>query len=122
MATSSRPTSRNSNRDPSVGGLLLEDVLGPSLGDQGALLKSIQQLILGLTTQIANLSQQIKDWDQEFKDLQALVKETNQTVMQGVHTPETHPVQTDVQQTPRPLGPLDPRPTTLGAPLKVFAP
>ncbi|CAE6470193.1 unnamed protein product, partial [Rhizoctonia solani] len=79
------------HRDPTISGILTEGTTGLSFGDQGALLKSIQQLILNLTIQVMDLSQQLKDRDQQFKELQSLVKEVNQTVNQGVHTPETKP-------------------------------
>ncbi|CAE6381268.1 unnamed protein product, partial [Rhizoctonia solani] len=114
MATVSQTASRNGNRDPTVGGVLQEDVLGATFGNQEATLDSIQRLVIGLTAQVANLAQQLKDRNQEFRDLRTLVEETNQAVSRKVHTPETQPPRADVQQTPRP--------TTLGAPLKVFAP
>ncbi|CCO33093.1 hypothetical protein RSOLAG1IB_11524 [Rhizoctonia solani AG-1 IB] len=61
MATYSRPASQNSNRDPSVSGLLQEADQSAPLGVQGASLESIQQLIILLTGQVASLSQQISD-------------------------------------------------------------
>ncbi|CCO34376.1 hypothetical protein RSOLAG1IB_11676 [Rhizoctonia solani AG-1 IB] len=108
---SSRPASWNSNQDPSVGGILQEAHPGAQVGDQGAMLESIQQLVILLSSQVANLSQQIRDRDQEFQDLQALVKETNQTVTKpGLATPEVKPAGTDVHQTPRAFGLWDSKP------------
>ncbi|CCO37748.1 hypothetical protein BN14_11907 [Rhizoctonia solani AG-1 IB] len=102
MATNSRPASQNSNRDPSVSGILQEAHPGVQVGDQGATLESIQQLIILLASQVANLSQQIRDRDQEFQDLQALVEETNQVVTRGAPaTPEKATPGKDVQQMPR---------------------
>ncbi|CCO34448.1 hypothetical protein RSOLAG1IB_11727 [Rhizoctonia solani AG-1 IB] len=104
MESSSRPASRNSNRDPSVGGILQEAHPSTQIGDQGATLESIQQLVILLTGQVASLSQQIRDRDQEFQDLQALVKETNQVVTrEAPATPEKTTVGKDVHQTPRPF-------------------
>ncbi|CCO36888.1 Retrotransposon-derived protein PEG10 AltName: Full=Embryonal carcinoma differentiation regulated protein [Rhizoctonia solani AG-1 IB] len=105
MATNSRPASRNSNRDPSVGGTLQEVDQSEALGIQGASLESIQRLVILLTGQVASLSQQIRDRDQEFQDLRAMVEETNQAVTRaGPSTPEVKPAGADVQQTPRAFG------------------
>ncbi|CAE6457569.1 unnamed protein product [Rhizoctonia solani] len=91
MESNSRPASWNSSRDPTVGGVFPEGSAVAPFGDQSALLELIQRLILGLTTQVANLSQQLQEQDKEFKELQSLVEEVNQTISQGVHTPETQP-------------------------------
>ncbi|CCO33795.1 hypothetical protein RSOLAG1IB_09770 [Rhizoctonia solani AG-1 IB] len=113
MATNSRPASQNSNRELSVSGLLQEADQGPALGVQSALPKSIQWLVILLTTQVANLSQQIRDRDQDFQDLQAMVKETNQAVGKaGPTTPEVKPGGVDVHQTPRAFGLWDNKPST----------
>ncbi|CCO28952.1 hypothetical protein RSOLAG1IB_01461 [Rhizoctonia solani AG-1 IB] len=102
MATHSQPASQNSNRDPSVGGVLQEAHQSTSLGVQDALLESIQRLIILLTAQVADLSQQIRDRDQEFQDLRAMVEETNQAVTKaGPSTPEVKPAGADVHQTSR---------------------
>ncbi|CCO34458.1 hypothetical protein BN14_08556 [Rhizoctonia solani AG-1 IB] len=102
MESSSRPASWNSNRDPSVGGILQEAHPSTQIGDQGATLESIQRLVILLTGQVASLSQQIRDRDQEFQDLQALVKETNQVVTrEAPGTPEKTTTGKDVHQTPQ---------------------
>ncbi|CCO35816.1 Retrotransposon-derived protein PEG10 AltName: Full=Embryonal carcinoma differentiation regulated protein [Rhizoctonia solani AG-1 IB] len=88
MESSSRPASRNSNQDPTVGGILQEAHPGTEIGDQGASLESIQRLVILLTGQVASLSQQIRDRDQEFQDLRAMVEETNQIVTRAPATPE----------------------------------
>ncbi|CCO37237.1 Retrotransposon-derived protein PEG10 AltName: Full=Embryonal carcinoma differentiation regulated protein [Rhizoctonia solani AG-1 IB] len=111
MATNSRPASCNSNRDPSVGGILQEADQNEALGIQGASLESIQRLVILLTGQVASLSQQIRDRDQEFQDLRAMVEETNQAVTRaGPSTPEVKPAGTDVHQTPKAFGLWDNKP------------
>ncbi|CAE6375802.1 unnamed protein product [Rhizoctonia solani] len=50
------------------------------------------------------------------------MEEVNQAVNQGAHTPENQPTQADIQQTPKPVGPFERQPTTLGDPLQIFAP
>ncbi|CCO37104.1 Retrotransposon-derived protein PEG10 AltName: Full=Embryonal carcinoma differentiation regulated protein [Rhizoctonia solani AG-1 IB] len=103
MESSSRPASWNSNRDPTVGGILQEAHPSAEIGDQGALLESIQRLVILLTGQVASLSQQIRDRDQEFQDLRAMVEETNQVVTRAPATPKKITAGKDVHQTPRPF-------------------
>ncbi|CEL64013.1 hypothetical protein RSOLAG1IB_10996 [Rhizoctonia solani AG-1 IB] len=115
MATHSRPASQNSNRDPSVGGLLQEADQSAPLGVQGASLESIQWLIILLTGQVTSLSQQIRDRDQEFQDLRAMVKETNQVVTRAPATPKKTTAGKDVHQTPRPFTLFDNPTSSLAA-------
>ncbi|CCO35167.1 similar to pol polyprotein [Rhizoctonia solani AG-1 IB] len=115
MESSSRPASRNSNRDPTVGGILQEAHPGAEIGDQGATLESIQRLVILLTGQVASLSQQIRDRDQEFQDLRAMVEETNQIVTRAPATPEKTTAGKDVHQTPRPFTLFDNPSSSLAA-------
>ncbi|CCO37238.1 Retrotransposon-derived protein PEG10 AltName: Full=Embryonal carcinoma differentiation regulated protein [Rhizoctonia solani AG-1 IB] len=115
MESSSRPASRNSNRDPTVGGVLQETHPGAEIGDQGASLESIQWLVILLTGQVASLSQQIRDRDQEFQDLRAMVEETNQIVTRAPATPEKTTAGKDVHQTPRPFTLFDNPSSSLAA-------